>query len=416
MKLFYNILLSKLDWGYFMLDNKALRNINKQVFKDYLKKMEYTNVNGITRGYNGDSKDYTRIVDFLKKEIKDPKSKINTENLNNLLRNNFFYDLNNIHFIYNLDSILGQKGIVPFSDIEPILNEANIKFQTNLTDIRHTKNFDLLCTDIQTIVKDNIEYITNLQFLIYIEEIDTNRGTIKLHSCIDLDLENNFASFKFSQNLFENYIDKHSIVDTLATMIQNKKGVFSPFNIILSSHNQVGARRAIQRLFVDLSQQAENILMGKTPKGTQKKIYDFLEEMNVQKNDDYVNQIIAVIYQNISKSFSKTLFNDGWAFRFVFKEGDNTRASSSNDDFEPVYGKQVYWNLKELMFKKKGTDFIEAGLLWHIDESGNSVSVRLGQKNNLISVLYYKQEHNLIKRKEKESFVLRKIGEALQRK
>lgn len=396
-----------------MLDSKTLRNITKKDLQRYLKSKNYKNVVGITRGYNGNSKDYTRIVDFLKKEIKDPNSKINSTDLNNFFFEKMFYDLNNYHFIYNIDKLLGHQGIVPLSKLKTVLTDTSIKLQADLLKASPSKKFDLLCTEVQTIIKNKIEYVTNIQFLIHIDEIESKRGPINFQSCIELNLENNFACFKLNQNLYESYVNKTIIIDELATLIQNKKGIFSPFNIELSSHNQVAVRRAIQRLFTELSQQAEKILMEETPDGMHEKINDFLDEISIPKNKTYVNQIIAVIYQDISKSFNKSLFNDGWAFRFVFKEGDNTRASSSIDDFEPVYGKQVYWNLKELMFKEKGTDFIEAGLLWDISNTGDAVSVKLEQKNNLISVLYYKKKYNLINRKEKERYVLRKIRAAL---
>ncbi|WP_243557703.1 hypothetical protein [Priestia megaterium] len=276
--------------------------------------------------------------------------------------------------------------------------------------------YSLCSTRYLTKQKDNKEYIHRLQFLFFIEEVETTKGATNLFCCVDFNLDSKFVSFKFNSYALESYNNSISIVEKLISILQDKDGIFKRLKVVTGSYNQSTTRKAIQSLFINLSSQAEDLLEKKANPNIKKEVKKFLETIEIPDSDDYINQIISVVYQNISKEFKKTLFNDGWVFRFVFKEGDKTRASSSTEDFEPVYGKKVYWNLKELMFKNRGTDFIEAGFYWLTNQSKEPVAVKLEQKNNIVIMQYYKQEFNNEKRREKEDFVLRKFREGISKK
>jgi hypothetical protein len=392
-----------------MLNAKSLKNINKKEFYPFLRSLDFKNVKTLLSGRIDN--DYSNVVNFLKDELSKP-GPLSGENLDAFLSYKYFYEMNNFHVVYNLASFGGIKGDVELSTIDPILKNPDLKLNYNLSQVIHNKSFELCSTRIDTFDKNGSSFLSKIQFLVFIEEVNTLRGIINLYCCVDIDLVSKFVSFKFNSNVHDNRENNHEIINKLIRFIENDEGLFKDLKIVTNSHNQFIVRKTIQKLFIDLSRQAELLLKKEADKEIQKKAENFLESINVPKNDDYIKQIISVVYQNISRKFTLDLFNDGWVFRFVFKEGDNTRASSSTDDFKPVYGKQVYWNLKELMFKNKGTDFIEAGFLWLTNNGLDPVSVKIEQKNNLLLIQYYKRESNETKRKEKEEFVLRKIKSA----
>lgn len=103
---------------------------------------------------------------------------------------------------------------------------------------------------------------------------------------------------------------------------------------------------------------------------------------------------------------------NGWVFRFVFREGQLTRASSRTDDKSPIYGSKVYWHLKELIFKSN--EMREAGFHWYIDDptltdDPKFVIVRLEARSDTLIIHYYYRMRSS-ERKEIEDYVLQKVN------
>jgi hypothetical protein len=394
-----------------MLNEKTLKNLWKNEFHPYLKSLDFKNTSNITRGVNGT--DYRALISFLEDQLTNPTSKISKDNLDNFLYKKFFYHMNNYHYVYHLNSFFKSSDLTQLSSIEGILKKPDLLLNKNLVDVTHTTKNELCTTRIRTFEKDKVEYLKGIQLLFFIDSINTTKGFTNLYCCVDIDIVSRFVSFKFNSNVLENISNKNEIIDKIIKKIESSYDIFKDLHIEIFSHNETTIKRGIQTLFMELSSQAEKLLQSKVMPGIHDKINTFLKSIRINPKKENVKQIISVVYQDICKTFNKSLFNEGWVFRFVFKEGDSTRASSSTDDLEPVYGKQVYWNLKELMFQKNGTDFIEAGLLWNTNKNLEPVAVKLEKKNTQLIVQYYKKvDYNYKNREEKEEYVLRKIRKA----
>lgn len=411
-----------------MINTDTIKNLDKKYFFEYLKSSGYNDPASITRGKN--NKDYSNLVQFLETELNKSNSSITHDSLDNQLYTYLYFNINNHHTLFNLTSFVSNfNDEIEYSTIEKIIHNPDLKLNNNIATYYPHKKYDLCSTRIQT---KTVEYetngelrtkevITQIQFLFYIDTVTVkSKGRINLFCNVEINLDTQFVSFKCNENYIKAYEYKHEVIDTLTKRLCNQNDIFKDFKLNYISHNETTIRKGIQKLFIELSEQAEKLLHKEVNSNADKKIKSFLKEMGMPDNIDYKKQIISVVYQHISRRFENNLalFKHGWAFRFLFKEGDNTRASSSHDKFMPVYSKQVYWNLKELMFKKDNTDFIEAGLTWNTMENGQSpVSVRLTQKSNYLTVYYYtSRKHNFINRKEKEKYVLQKIREGFPRK
>ncbi|MGG1663296.1 hypothetical protein, partial [Brevibacillus sp. NRS-1366] len=170
--------------------------------------------------------------------------------------------------------------------------------------------------------------------------------------------------------------------------------------------------RTIYSLFKELTNEAEEILNQVADSSTDEEIRKFLKTMKVADiEEDYVKQVKSVIFQDISKSFENTLFEHGWVFSFMFREGKNIRASSRKDDKSAIYGAKVYWNLKELIHKAGKMQ--ECGFFWYLPKEGKEsfVQVRIESKSDCFVLDYYYKMR--INRKEREEFVLQKIADNL---
>lgn len=392
-----------------MLTQRSFRNFYKSDFHPYLEKYNYKNVRNITRGADGT--DYQNFVNFLRRELRvNPALKYS---LNKLISEKLFFNQMNIHYVFNLTSFFGTKEEVKVDEISNLFKEQDFNLNNNLFNYKCTKDYDICCTTYDTKTKDGIKILTNIRMIIFTEKIEKDMVPINMFATIDIDLESKFISFKFDTRNFEYHSNRYEVIENMTKMFYDRRSPLHQLGVTLESHNLAKTRVMIQNLFIELSSQAEKLLKEHIHDDTDNIIDDFFKKLNIPKNEEYTKQIIAVIYQDISRNFNETDFGDGWVFRFLFREGDNTRASSISDNFKPIYNTQIYWNLKELMFNKKGTDFIEAGFLWFVDNS-DAVSVKIEQKNDFLIVSYYHRNNNYINRKEKEKLVLRNIKKGLR--
>ncbi|MGG0890295.1 hypothetical protein [Cytobacillus horneckiae] len=391
------------------MDIKTLKSLYKNEYYNFLKSLEYKNVEKHCRGRS--TYDYSALINYLDLEIKKDTSKLDKEKLETFFYNKLFFNKNNYHYIYNLSSFLAKDSKLEYKEIEKTLLKPELKLNNYITDVSPSTAFELCSTKVITFNKDNKTYVSNLQCIFFIEELEfKTKGSINLFCCVDINFNSKFVSFKFDHKLIEHYDKKVKVLSKIVNKLESDFDVFGALKLKINSHNEAVIRKTIQNLFIELSDQAEKLLQEQVDPEVEKKISSFLKEIKVPQKTDYKKQLISVVYQHVCSTFYEDeLFYNGWAFRFVFKEGDNTRASSKHDDYKPIYGKQVYWNLKELMFKQRGTDFIEAGLLWNTVNGASPVAVKIEQKNNLLIVQYYDKDYNKIRRREKEEYVLQKI-------
>lgn len=399
-----------------MLTQKTLRNIPKNVFHPLLQYYEHKNIHNITRGKDG--YDYSRFIDFLDEELEVDGTFKN--DLDKVIKENLYYNQMSQHYIYNLNSFLKSKNRIKESEIIHILNEEEFNLNQNILDYKCSKTYDICNTSYSTKKVNGVSCLTNLKFLIFLDTLEKREKDFNLFCAIDIDFEAKFITFKFNTHIFEISKDPHGIINSINNLFHDKSSPLSKLEIEAVSHNLSTVRKMIQNIFIELSQQAEDIIKKKLPPYVDCEIKDFIEKFDIDYRQEYKNQIISVIYQDIGSQFTVNDFKDGWVFRFLFKEGDNTRASSrSENTYKHIYDSQIYWNLKDLMFDRKGTEFLEASFLWNVNPHENdidigSVSVRIAQNNDDIKLNYYSHKHNSIDRKEKEKVVLQNIRAGLQ--
>ncbi|HFJ9270693.1 TPA: hypothetical protein ACGW6O_001102 [Bacillus cereus] len=388
-----------------MFSQNMLRNITKTRIKRYLRQNEVTNLK--RRLQTHFVSDYSKILEVFKEELASG-GKLNENNVDNFIFNQIFYENCNYYYVYKLNTI----------DINKDLSEANIlqdlidkgfKVNQPLTDETEVTDYDL-CTTRLNFKEGKLSHINCLLKVSTVES--EYRGEIDFYCGIIIDLNNDLLILKFNLNLLESHRKgKLSLLHDIKRIVTNS----APFNQIklsFSSYNEHTVRKIIFDIFKNLSIEAEDLLNQRIPADAEEKIQQFLTNMQVAEiGNDYINQIKAVVYQDISKTFQDSLFNNGWVFRFVFREGDSTRASSRTDDFSPIYSKQVYWHLKELVFKSG--ELQEAGFHWFLNpaEKEGIIFVKLEQKNDALVFQFYQKTD--LNRKVKEEYVINEITKQL---
>lgn len=388
-----------------MFSQNMLRNITKTRIKRYLRQNEVTNLK--RRLQTHFVSDYSKILEVFKEELASG-GKLNENNVDNFIFNQIFYENCNYYYVYKLNTI----------DINKDLSEANIlqdlidkgfKVNQPLTDETEATDYDL-CTTRLNFKEGKLSHINCLLKVSTVES--EYRGEIDFYCGIIIDLNNDLLILKFNLNLLESHRKgKLSLLHDIKRIVTNS----APFNQIklsFSSYNEHTVRKIIFDIFKNLSIEAEDLLNQRIPADAEEKIQQFLTNMQVAEiGNDYINQIKAVVYQDISKTFQDSLFNNGWVFRFVFREGDSTRASSRTDDFSPIYSKQVYWHLKELVFKSG--ELQEAGFHWFLNpaEKEGIIFVKLEQKNDALVFQFYQKTD--LNRKVKEEYVINEITKQL---
>jgi hypothetical protein len=392
----------------------TLKNIYLKDWEDFFKR---NNVHNISARLKGDTTHarYQSVHKLITEELSKENGSFSTKQFDDYLFEQLYYSKNNYHFVSRFDNH-------NFTN-ESTMNDVNVFFEQHPElllnkllndDERGTEN--VLCT---TRIEVNNGKLIGINILVRITTIKTKRyPDVDMYSGILIDLVNNLIVFKFYLNYLDNIPkDPLTILTDLRKMVMGEGAngrKFEPLDLNIQSLNEKAARVAIFQLFEDLSFEAENILNGLTLPDTKEKIVSFLKNMKLTEiTEDYIEQIKAVIYQEISSTINDSIFEKGWVFRFVFREGLTTRASSRTIDFSPIYGSKIYWHLKELIFK--AGELYEGGFHWYLYGSSDIeqfVQVRIESKNDTIVLNYYNEIRS--GRREKENFVLRKINEHLQ--
>lgn len=388
-----------------MFTEATLRNIQKNEFRDFFQQNKVQNID--KRMHTSDRRDYRPILNILMEELKWKTSEITPEVIDQFLFDQLYYSKMNVHYLYRYNNFFIQDNMRVI-DAETYLKKFdNLLLNSSLTNKHINGTFQLCTTRIEAVNND----VKSINLLLKLGSFRSTRGEINFFAGVKIDVEHRAILFKFNLNLLEQYgLEKKKLISDLKQLLLTSS-TFQPLNLNIVSINEAAAGKAIFKLFRDLSEDAERLLNSRVIPDTDDKIRAFLQDMNVNKiENDYVQQIKAVIYQDLSNSFTDTFFKNGWVFRFVFREGDFTRASSRTDDFNPIYSSKVYWHLKELIFKQ--AELQEAGFQWYLSQKEKDfVHVKLESRDDTMIIQYY---HGMQKnRKEKEALVLRKINRYL---
>ncbi|MGN4870966.1 hypothetical protein ACTFSO_03670 [Bacillus cereus group sp. MYBK120-1] len=388
-----------------MLSQPMLRNIHKVKLKHFLRQKEIPKLNQRTHTHL--PADYSRILEVLKEEMASG-TKLTETMVDEFVYNQIFYEKCNYYYVYKLDNINIDLNSSE-SDIKQYLLDKGFNINHLLTQGSLAANYDL-CTTRLNYKDGKLSYIN---CLLKVSSVTSQYwGETDFYCGIVLDLTNNLLILKFDLKLLEAHpSEKLSILHDIQKIVTNS----APFNRIglaFSSYNEHTVRKIIFDIFKNLSVEAETLLNQRIPANAEEKIEQFLVDMQVAKVDnDYINQTKSVVYQHISKTLQDSLFNNGWVFRFVFKEGDSTRASSRTEDLNPIYSRKVYWHLKELIFKSG--ELQEAGFHWFLNpaEKKGNIFVKLEQKNDALIFYFYKK--TVLNRRVKEEYVINEIAKHL---
>ncbi|WP_418027040.1 hypothetical protein [Paenibacillus sp. JJ1722] len=357
---------------------------------------------------------YIAIHKLFTDEINAEKRSVSNETIDAFLFEHLFYTYKNYQYVYRFDDFkfTAESSIDSVRDY--LSERTELCYNRLLTEQANTDNFTLHTTRIE----EKAGKLISLNFLMKIADIRTMRfPEVDVYVAIKVDLVNSMILLKFNLTQLE-------LLNSNATKIlielkrilngQTQAGhKFEPLNINLSSLNEKDAKKTIFKLFEELSLDAEDIINAHAPSEADVKISKFLDQMGLSEiKSDYIQQIKAVIYQEISSALTISDFKNGWVYRFTFREGLTTKASSRTDDYSPIYNSKIYWHLKELIFKEE--EMQEAGLHYTLPnppDGSNYVLVRLESRSDCIIINYYhRMRYN---RKGKEEFVLQKLNKHL---
>ncbi|KML29881.1 hypothetical protein, partial [Rossellomorea marisflavi] len=385
-----------------------LKNIPISDFKEFFREKK---VKGRTVRIKDDSTvgKYSKILALITEELEDSDGSFKESDISSFLFEKLFYDNNNYEFVLKYNEFFAGNSARQ-SDAEMYLQaNASLKFNESLTKILKFNGKYELCS---TKLECKAGIVSALHMLVWIGSVKEYNGDVNFYAGITVDVENKVIIIRLNFRQLELF-DKEPL-----KLLKDLKDIlcgsgvagknFVPLKLNVVSLNEDTASRAIFTLYEELSSEAEALLNSKIKKGTEEKIRDFLKTMGISEiKEEYLEQIKAVIYQDIAKSIKPSTFNQGWIFRFDFREGDHTRATSKNEERGPVYTSKTYWQLKELIYEEE--TMYEAGFHWKMPGTSEFVDVKIIARNDTIIVHYY---YNMRKdRKEKDEFVIRKVAE-----
>lgn len=398
-----------------MLSLLTLRNIFKKDFEAFFRKHKVKK-RSIRIRSQGNQELYVPIKRMLENELESGES-FTAEELHEFFYEQLFYSNNNLHYIYQYDEIsFADKQ--SFDELQAFFEHHKDSFKTGQLILDTIPNDEIVLCN--TYLESAENQVKSINFFFKIGTVVIDNLNQNFFCGVTIDLIHNLVIFKFNQNSLDNFeSDPLDVLTSLKSILNGENDEYSYFielglNVI--GFNEETPKELISKLFKELSSEAEEILNAEVPKNTDKDIENFLKDKGLPCSVDYIQQIKSVLFQEISQRCANTMFKSGWVFRFIFREGQFTKASSRTENRSPIYGSKVYWHLKELIFKNN--EMYEAGFLWYLnnpaeEETPKFVDVRFEARNDyLINHYYYKMRGP--DRKEKEEFVLQKIRNYLQ--
>ncbi|ENQ3078689.1 hypothetical protein ACEOWG_001886 [Bacillus cereus] len=397
-----------------MLSLRTIKNIQFQDIDEFLKKYKVpgrsSRITGSTSGVR-----FENYIDLIDEEINKENGSITSNKVDDFLFETLFYTNNNYHYLYKYDNFFADESTPASTARDYLSNSESLRFNDLLTnDIVYKEGEFSLCTTRLEYVE---EEIIAVHLVILIDMLPLRYGNTHVFAGVTIDIKRKLIDIKFDYKQFEEIeTEPLMLIKQIRDMLcgLGKMGkAYTDLQLNIISFNEAEPREIIYYLFEELTNEAEALLNSHVPPDTEDKIKKFMKEMGLSEdNQEYVEQIKAVMYQDIFESMGEASYKNGWVFRFHFREGDHTRATSTNEKQLPVYKAKTYWQLKELIHEEQ--EMYEAGFHWYMNqgtENREFVIVRIESRNDtMILHHYYKMRSG---RKEKDEFVLRKIGEYL---
>ncbi|TMV49343.1 hypothetical protein FE783_12570 [Paenibacillus mesophilus] len=373
------------------------------------------NTKGRTTRIKADStpEKYQNILNIINEEIQNPEGSFTSEQFDDFVFNILMYDNTNYEYVLRFNEF--------FADSEMSVNKVHAHLKTN-TSLQFnkmlTEKIDFgkkykLCT---TRVEFNQSKLVACHLIIRLGNVEQQYGFTNFFACITVDIINRLIIIRFNQAQLEVFCkeakkEQLALINELKEMLSGNSSNgddLSPLSLNVNFLDEYAGSTVIFNLFKELSEEAEEMLRERIKPETEEKIRKFLIDMGLKKiEDEYIEQIKAVIYQDVANTISPSLFKKGWIFRFHFSEGDHTRATSKHEDRGPIYSSKTYWQLKELIKE----EMREGGYHWKMTKTDEFVDVKIISRNATMILDYYVQMRK--DRKEKDEFVIRKISEHL---
>lgn len=398
-----------------MFTARDLKNIDLQVIREFLKNNNVS-IKQIEDTTNDTTLKFPKYVDLIEKEMADINSQLNEEIVDEFLFEQLYYSHHNCQYIYSLENYFHQGDLGKEEIIAYLENNQELNFDQKLTDWSDNNDVINLCTT--RVEFDENDNFLALHLLLRFAILDQQYGRTNAFCAVRIDFEFKLVSLKFHKLQMQRHeLSPTLIVDLISSALKNLGDNAVPFaclNLNFQHLNEADVLSTIYKLFAELSKEAQEILDEQMDDDTEDKILDFLQNMNLRNiNQDYIEQIKAVIYQDISRNIDQNNFKKGWVFKFSFREGDHSRAASNAERRQPVYELKAFWQLKELIHDIEEME--DGGFHWNLNNINSVdgfIDVRVESKNGTMIIHYYAQ--NKKNRKEKENYVLRKITEYLQ--
>ncbi|MET3828659.1 hypothetical protein ABIC86_000119 [Paenibacillus sp. DS2363] len=400
-----------------MLTERTIRNIHIIHWERFFREF---NVPNRTVRIRAESDKYTSILKIIGEELASDSPSFSKGALDRFLFDQLFYSISDHHYLYQTNSIFYDNEMDRESTVRLLSSDSLLKLNLNLfdwpDDNTHTIN---ACTT--RLEFDENDLLNEIHVLLRVGEISGEYGRTNVFCGVTISLKTNAVLFKFRHGQVIDMPDSQIKINNALIKVLNGEGrdgkQFESLDLHLSTLNEFNVQSAIYKLFKDLSEEAEEKLNNELDGSAENKIRTFLEnELNIKSEkesfNEYVEQIKAVVFQDISSRMTHTLFKKGWVFKFVFREGDHSKASSNAEKRSPVYSYKSFWQLKELIHSIK--ELQEAGFHWNlngVESDSEFVDVRLESKSGTLLIHYYYNTRSV--RKEKEEYVIRKITEHL---
>ncbi|AIQ45634.1 hypothetical protein R70723_06805 [Paenibacillus sp. FSL R7-0273] len=393
-----------------MITERVLKNVHIQELKDFCTafkvKGRSTRIEAATTRMR-----YTKYQTLIEEELADEDVSFSASDFDNFLFDQLYYSNNNLHYLYQFDQC-SLNANFDADDVHDFFDGKNsLNFNLSLTDWDDNTDKINPCTT-RVEYNDN-GFLKALHILLRIDVLAQDNGPTSAFCGININFESNFVLIKFNQLQFtlingEPLSIIKSIQDTVCGLTSFGRA-FQCLNLNIISLNEDSALTTIYNMFAELSLEAEQLLDLQMPPQNIKLITDFLTSLGLSDiKEEYIEQIKAVVYQDISSKMLSQIFVKGWVFKFSFREGDHSKASSNAEKRLPVYSYKAFWQLKEIIHEMEKMN--EGGFHWIINNKlENFVDVRMESRTGTIVINYYAKLRT--GRKEKEDYVLRKIVE-----
>lgn len=362
-----------------LLTKKTVACINKTIWIELIKKVGLRNYSSATSKAGIDD-----LLRYLRSAYTNENSDV-LNNLDDLIFKQMAFEQPNT---YKIEKINVSGNITPevFNQLEDTLNINRSFYDETLTAM-------IKVISSRLVVIDNT--VSRIIMLVKVGETNdkTMFGVQNVIFNVTIDFDKKLISTGYHKGSFEKYYNE-SFAETYEKMIHwLSVNVLANLNVTLSEFNEEALKTTLYKMFHELTAPIENKLELALPPNVDGLIQNFFDDVGIQLKEKYQKQLYSILFQDYgdaeSTEFQEGLYDDGWIFRFGFRDGDFTRATSRTEDQSPVYTSPIYWNLKELINEK--TKLTDAGFVWVTDTG--MIEAKIDVQNKAFIIYLYKTEH-----------------------